>query len=121
MVNVGINQASAITRMPFAVFQTNPDAQSLMEALMREVVTLANVVGVNLTEKDIADWYPVMSQLSPLGKTSMLQDIEAKQKTEVEIFSGKVIALGEKYNIPTPVNQAVFQIIRVLEEGFNLP
>jgi 2-dehydropantoate 2-reductase len=120
MVNVGINQASAITRMPFAVFQSNKDAQGLMEALMREVVTIANIVGVNLTEQDIADWYPVLNLLSPQGKTSMLQDIEAKQKTEVEIFSGKVISLGKTYNIPTPVNQTVFQIIRILEQGLGL-
>ena len=120
MVNVGVNQASAITRMPFGVFQSNTDAQGLMESLMREVVTLANAEGVNLSEQDIVDWYPVMNQLSPLGKTSMLQDIEAKQKTEVEIFSGKVISLGKMNHIATPVNQAVFQIIRVLEQGYRL-
>jgi len=120
MVNVGVNQASAITRMPFGVFQSNKDAQDLMESLMREVVTLANAEGVNLSEQDIVDWYPVMNQLSPLGKTSMLQDIEAQQKTEVEIFSGKVISLGKTNNISTPVNQAVFQIIRVLEQGYGV-
>jgi 2-dehydropantoate 2-reductase len=118
MVNVGVNQASAVTRMRFGVFQTNKDAQALMEALMREVVTLANLEGVNLTEQDIADWYPVMNQLSPQGKTSMLQDIDACQKTEVEVFSGRVIALGKKHNIPTPVNQTIFQIIRVLEQSY---
>lgn len=120
MVNVGINQASAVTRMTFDVFQTNKEAQALMEALMREVVTLANAAGVNLTEQDIADWYPIMNQLSPTGKTSMLQDIDARQKTEVEIFSGKVITLGKEFNIPTPVNNTVFQIIKVLELSFGL-
>jgi 2-dehydropantoate 2-reductase len=120
MVNVGVNQASAVTRMPFAIFQSNRDAQGLMEALMSEVVTLANAAGVNLTEKDIVDWYPFLNRLSPKGKTSMLQDIDARQKTEVEIFSGKVISLGKTYQIPTPVNQTVFQIIRVLEQDFGL-
>lgn len=121
MVNVGVNQASAVTRMPFKVFQTNLDAQALMEALMREVVILANAEGVNLTEQDISNWYPVMNQLSPQGKTSMLQDIDARQKTEVEIFSGRVISLGKKHNIPTPVNQTIFQIIRILEQSYNYP
>jgi 2-dehydropantoate 2-reductase len=119
MVNVGVNQASAITGMPFKVFQTNPDAQAFMEALMREVVTLANATGVNLTEQDIVDWYPILNLLSPQGKTSMLQDVGARQKTEVEIFSGKVIELGKKFQIPTPVNQTAFQIIRVLEQGYG--
>jgi 2-dehydropantoate 2-reductase len=117
MVNVGINQASAITRMPYGVFQNSPDAQALMEALMREVVDIAKAAKVDLTENDLVNWYPFLNLLSPQGKTSMLQDIEAGQKTEVELFSGKVLSLGKKYGIPTPVNQTVFQIIRVLENG----
>ncbi len=116
MVNVGINQASAVMHAPYGVFQTDPDAQGLMEALMREVVTLAKERNVNLDQQDIDNWYPVLNQLSPAGKTSMLQDIEANRKTEVELFAGKVIELGKEHGIPTPVNQTIFQIIRILEQ-----
>jgi 2-dehydropantoate 2-reductase len=119
MVNVGVNQASAVMRSPYGVFHSNPDAQALMEALMREVVMLAKASGIRLTDQDILDWYPVMNQLSPQGKTSMLQDVEARRKTEVEAFSGKVIELGKAHGIPTPVNQTVFQIIRVLEQDLQ--
>jgi 2-dehydropantoate 2-reductase len=116
MVNVGVNQASAVMRAPYSIFQTNPDAQALMEALMQEVVTLAQVQNINLTHQDIENWYPVLNRLSPQGKTSMLQDIEAHRKTEVELFSGKVIQLGKAAGVPTPVNQTIFQIIRILEQ-----
>lgn len=118
MVNVGVNQASAVLHAPYGVFQTNPDALELMQALMQEVVTLASVRHVNLTQQDIQDWTPVMNRLSPQGKTSMLQDIEAKRKTEVEIFGGKVVELGRAHAIPTPVNQTISQIIRILEQNF---
>jgi 2-dehydropantoate 2-reductase len=118
MVNVGINQASAVMRAPYSVFQSDPDAQGLMETLMQEVVILANALHVNLTRQDVQDWYPVLNLLSPQGKTSMLQDIEAKRKTEVDIFSGKVIQLGKTLAIPTPANQTIFQVIRVLEHDF---
>ncbi len=119
MVNVGINQASAVMHAPYGIFHSNPDAQGLMEALMQEVVTLAKASHVNLTDQDIKDWYPVLNRLSPQGKTSMLQDIEAKRKTEVDVFGGKVIELGKAHGIPTPVNQTVFQIIKILEQNFN--
>jgi 2-dehydropantoate 2-reductase len=118
MVNVGMNQASAVMRAPYGVFQTYPDAQGLMEALMQEVITLAKVKNVNLVEKDIEDWYGFLNILSPQGKTSMLQDIEAGRKTEVEIFGGKMVELGKNHGIPTPVNQTVLQIIRILERDF---
>jgi 2-dehydropantoate 2-reductase len=82
---------------------------------MQEVIVLAARVGVNLVAQDVADWYGFLNTLSPDGKTSMLQDVEAGRKTEVEIFGGKVVALGKEHSIPTPVNETVLHIIRVLE------
>lgn len=117
MINVGINQASAVMRVPYGVFQTSPDAQALMGELMREVIELAQQAGVNLEEQDLHDWHAVLKTLSPKGKTSMLQDIEAGRKTEVEIFAGKVVDLGESYGIPTPVNRTLLSIIHVLEQS----
>ena len=52
----------------------------------------------------------------PETKSSMLQDVEAARKTEVEIFAGKVIELGEKFKIPTPYNKIAFEIISALDE-----
>jgi 2-dehydropantoate 2-reductase len=117
MINVGTNQASAVMRAPYGTFQSSPVAQALMEELMREVIALAGPAGVNLAEQDIADWYVHLNTLSPQGKTSMLQDIEAGRKTEVEMFGGKVVEMGRTYGVPTPTNQTVLRIIRVLEGG----
>lgn len=116
MINVGMNQASAVMRAPYGVFQKSPEARDLMNALMKEVIALANVMDVNLTNRDIEEWYKFLDVLSPQGKTSMLQDIEAGRKTEVEIFGEKVVELGKIHGVPTPVNQTVFQIIKVLEQ-----
>ncbi len=115
MINVGINQASAVMRANYGVFQSSLDAQELMSVLMREVIVLAQHAGVNLKEQDLHNWYPVLKTLSPNGKTSMFQDIEAGRKTEVEVFAGKVVDLGESYGIPTPVNRTLLSIIRVLD------
>jgi len=116
MVNVGMNQASAVMRAPYGVFQTSDAAQRLMKSLMQEVIELAEAQGVDLSAQDLADWYEVLARLSPEGKTSMLQDIEAGAKTEVEMLGLKAIQMGEEHNIPTPFNQAVVSIIQVLEE-----
>jgi 2-dehydropantoate 2-reductase len=117
MVNVGVNQASAAMRAPYGVFQTRAEARDLMAALMREVIAVAGPAGVDLSETDIDGWFKVLSTLAPDGKTSMLQDIEAGRRTEVDIFAGTVLRLGQRYGVPTPVNRVLFQIIRVLEQG----
>ena len=116
MVNVGMNQASAVMRAPYGVFQTSAKAQAVIKTLMQEVIALAGAAGVNLVEEDVAEWVTVLESLSPQAKTSMLQDIEAGRKTEVEAFGGKVVALGQEYGIPTPVNSALLSIIQVLEQ-----
>ena len=115
MINVGVNQASAVMRAPYCVFQSLSKARALMDELMREAITLAQAESINLTERDLTNWYALLHTLSPSGKTSMLQDIEAGRKTEVEIFAGKVVELGARHKIPTSVNQTILRIIHVLE------
>ena len=116
MVNVGMNQASAVLRAPYGAFVTSDDTRALMQTLMEEVIALARASDVNLSAKDIADWLAILPGLSPEGKTSMLQDVEAGRPTEVEMFAGKVVALGRQLGIATPVNAAFLHIIRVLEQ-----
>lgn len=115
MINVGINQASAVLREPYSVFQTSPKARELMESAMREVMAIARKAQIDLSEKDIDNWCSVLSGLSPKGKTSMLQDVEAGRKTEVEMLAGKVIELGKRYGVSTPVNQQILKSIKEIE------
>lgn len=118
MINVGINQSSAVLRAPYGVFQQSAEARHLMDAAMREVVAVAAAAGIDITGDDVDQWYEFMGRLSPSGKTSMLQDVEACRKTEVELFSGTIVALGEKYGIPTPVNRTLYSILTVTENEY---
>ena len=117
MINVGMNQVSAVLNATYRVFQQFREARELMEAAMREVITIAKAMDVHLEEKDIHDFYPFLSAMSPDGKTSMVQDVEAGRKTEVDMFAGKVNALGERLGIPTPVNQTLFRLLKVMEKS----
>ena len=119
MINVGINQASAVLRAPYSVFQTSQEARALMESAMQEVIMLAEKERVQLSKDDIKNWETVLFGLNPEGKTSMLQDVEAHRKTEVEMFAGKVIELGMRHNVPTPVNQKLFDMIKEIEGKIN--
>ncbi len=115
MINVGVNQASAMMRARYGVFHTSPDARAVMFGLMREVLALAACEGIHLEEQDLAAWDAFLQTLSPQGKTSMLQDIDAGRKTEVEIFAGKAVELGRTHGVPTPMNEMALHIIRTLE------
>ena len=47
---------------------------------------------------------------------STLQDVKAKRHTEVEVFAGRVIAMGEELGIKTPFNKVVYLLIKAIEE-----
>lgn len=115
MMNVGLNQISAVLRAPYGDFHTLPEINELMASACREVLPVANKEGVSLSEDDIVQHIEIVKTLSPTGKTSMLQDIEAGRKTEVESFALAVINLGKKHGIPTPVNEMLYGMIRFLE------
>ena len=112
MVNVGINQASAVLRAPYGAFQPDGDARSLMVALVEEVVAVSRAEGVGLDEGDVQRWYAVLAGQPAAAKTSMHQDVEAGRRTEVDIFAGRVVALGARHGIATPYNQAMLWILR---------
>ncbi len=115
MINVGINQASAVVRAPYAVFQKDPDAKAVMEAAMMEVITLSKAMGTGLKDSDISEWTETLMSLGPDKKTSMLQDIEAQRKTEVDAFAGTMIALGRTAGIDVPVNKTLYSLLKVME------
>ncbi|WP_301107378.1 ketopantoate reductase family protein [Sporosarcina sp.] len=120
MINVGINQTSAILRAPYGVFQSTPSAYRLVEDAMREVVALSQRTGVNLSEQDVKSFWPILHNLSPNGKTSMLQDIEAGRKTEVEFLGGVVCEKGDQYGVLVPVNKQLVRLIEVMEDIGNV-
>lgn len=116
MMNVGINQVSAVLRAPYRAFTTPGFARDLMKDASREVISIAQRINIQLSEDDLETYLKILETLSPDGKTSMLQDVEAGRKTEVEMFSGTVIQMGLKYGLPTPVNNMLYRIIKAIEE-----
>lgn len=119
MVNVGANQISSILNATYGTLKHSEEAQSLMRMAMIEVVELSKAMNVNLDIASIEQFYEMMKNLGDDGKTSMLQDVHAKRKTEVEMLAGQVIAYGKEYNIPTPVNHLLFKMIKVIEYQYD--
>ena len=120
LVNVGTNQASAILGGAYKLFQNSEKSMNLAKNFMKEAQKIAEVSGVKNTEKMLDEALEIINSMLPKTKSSMLQDVESARKTEVEIFAGIVIDMGEKFNIPTPYNKIAFEIISALDEKSSL-
>jgi len=118
MVNVGVNQTAAIFSCGYGGIQREGLARDTMIAAMREVLLLSEYEGVHLTQEDLDYWLRLLGGLNPEGKPSLQQDIEAKRHSEVELFSGTVLALGEKHGLTFPVNRMLYEKIKEMESRF---
>lgn len=114
--NVYANQTSAVLKMTFGEMQENESYKKLALNIINEVVEIAKAEGVNNAENLTEDVLHSLDLMSPWGKTSMLQDVEAGRKTEADIFAGTVIELGKKHNLKTPYNQMLMEMFEVIHE-----
>jgi 2-dehydropantoate 2-reductase len=115
MLNCGLNQWSAILRAPYRAFLENSHAAKLLSDTMREVTALANVCGIDLSESEIDRVFTTIATLDPEGKTSMLQDIDAGRRTEIDAFAGVVLTKCANLGLSAPLNSVLFEAIKALE------
>ena len=54
-------------------------------------------------------------------RASMLQDVLAKRQTEVDFMNGAIVKWGEKTGVPTPLNKALWELVKGLEHGWSEP
>ena len=115
MVNMGMNQVSALMEVPFAPFQKIPALLEAAKMAMEEVVAVAKEAGVDLTMDDVWAMDEKIHGFEPEATSSMLQDVAAKRKTEVEFFAGELMRLGKQYGVATPYNALLYQLLRAKE------
>ncbi|MBR6504108.1 MAG: 2-dehydropantoate 2-reductase [Firmicutes bacterium] len=118
MLNVGINQVSAVSGVTYRESVQPGEALEEMKAAMREVLVLSEKEEIFLTEEDLDNNIRIIRDLGTDGIPSMRQDILAKRKTEVELFAGAVIEKARKHGIPVPVNTRLYRQIRAMEESY---
>lgn len=117
-VNIVLNQLSAIYNLTVGELRRKSDYKILAQNLLQEVVEVASKCGIKNLDNYIQEVLTSANLIADDGITSMLQDVRRKQKTEVEIFSGEIIRLGEIFGIKTPYNEDVYNKIKLIEKEF---
>lgn len=120
MLNVAANQTTAVLRMTFGELLSNSKAMEFVKNICEEVRQIAKAEGVKGTDTLIDEVIEHLHTMIPEGKTSMLQDVEAGRKTEVDMFAGTIIKLGKKHNIQTPYNKMLKEMLDIIEESHRI-
>ncbi len=120
MLNVAANQTTAILGLTFGELLENSKAMEFVRNVLKEVQAIAKAEGIKNTDIMIDETVANLQRMIPEGKTSMLQDVEAGRKTEVDMFAGTVISLGMKLGIQTPYNKVLKELIEIIYEKQQL-
>lgn len=93
-------------------------SKSLMAAILKEVVAVANAQGIALDYGE--RWAAITGLLEKAigGKASMLQDVEARRQTEIEVINGAIVDAGRRVGVPTPHNETMVWMIQAAERHY---
>ncbi|HID52696.1 MAG TPA: 2-dehydropantoate 2-reductase [Anaerolineae bacterium] len=115
VVNTAINPLTAVLNVLNGYLAENEAARDIMVAAARETARVAAALGIRLPYPDAAQQALSVAQATAVNHSSMLQDIRRGAPTEIEAICGEVIRYGRLHAIPTPVNKALYHLVRALE------
>lgn len=119
LVNVGINALTALTQLKNGQLVELEEMEKLLELAVEEGEKVAKAKGIKLISKDSVKHTKEVCRLTAQNKSSMLQDIINKRKTEIEMINGAIVKEGLSYDIDTPINLALTNLIKVKERNLS--
>jgi 2-dehydropantoate 2-reductase len=118
--NASTNPVGALTQLHHGAATRFAPTGQLFNELIAEGEAVAKALGIVLHGEPRA---LVQKGANAPGKhrASMFQDIVAKRQTEVDFMNGAIVKWGEEAGVPTPLNKAMWQLIKGLEHSWKDP
>jgi 2-dehydropantoate 2-reductase len=118
--NASTNPVGALTLLHHGGATRFPPTGQLFNDLIAEGESVAKKLGIELHGDPRA---LVQKGADAPGKhrASMLQDVLAKRQTEVDFMNGAITNWGERTGVPTPLNKALWTLIKGLEHSWKDP
>ncbi len=118
--NASTNPVGALTRLHHGAATFFAPTGELFEGLICEGEAVAAALGIEL-HGDPREMVQKGASAPGKHKASMLQDILARRQTEVDFLNGAIVQWGREAGIPTPLNQAMWALIKGLEHSWTDP
>jgi 2-dehydropantoate 2-reductase len=118
--NAATNPVGALTLLHHGVAARFGPTGALFNDLIAEGEAVAGALGIEL-HGDPRLLVQKGANAPGKHRASMLQDVLAKRPTEVDFMNGAIVQWGEKTGVPTPLNKAVWELVKGLEHAWSDP
>lgn len=113
-LNVCNNLPQAILGAGVGCYSDSTHMKVISDGLRRELEQIALAKGIDMSK--MAGTSGRGSAVPASARYSTLQDLDAGRHTEIDMFSGALMRMGEELGIPTPYNEYTYHMIKALEE-----
>jgi len=114
VMNAAMNPVCAVTGLTMSRVMNDPIVYQIVDALAKECIQVARANEIDLGW----DFYIyAMDYMRNAGdhKPSMLMDIEANRRTEIDFINGKFVEYGNRTATQTPYNHTLSALVKGLE------
>jgi 2-dehydropantoate 2-reductase len=118
--NAATNPVGALTLLHHGAASRFEPTGQLFNDLIAEGEAVAQKLGIEL-HGDPRQLVQKGANAPGKHRASMLQDVLARRQTEIDFMNGAIVQWGEKTNVPTPLNKAVWELIKGLEHSWQDP
>lgn len=122
LYNCTLNPLGAVLRVNYGKLADCENSKFIMNNIIDEIFKVMeasnNKSYWNNADEYKKDFYEKLVPSTYDHRASTLQDIERKIKTEIDTLTGSIIELGNKYNIDTPYNKMMYNLIKSIESNF---
>ena len=119
LYNCALNPLGAILDVPYGRLAQLDYTRNIMNAIAEEIFLVLSAAGRkthwSTPQEFLKVFYEKLVPDTAEHRSSTLQDLNAKKKTEIEALNGAVIKLAEEYKIPVPTNRTIYNIIKFIE------
>ncbi|WP_308635089.1 ketopantoate reductase family protein [Paenibacillus silvisoli] len=119
ILNAATLPTSALTGLCAGIQGEEGPLLELVDELTAEAVAVAKSLGYDIDLEERIERIHTVLRNAGKGKSSMLQDAEAKRKTEVEVVNGAVVRAAAQTGVPVTLNKAMVAMIAGLERSWR--
>jgi 2-dehydropantoate 2-reductase len=120
LYNCALNPVGAVFDVTYGTLGAYATTRAIMDAIVAEVWDVMRASGYLAHWETVAAYLAVFyEKLIPSTashRSSMLQDIQARKRTEIDALNGAVVELGERHGVAVPCNQMIYNMVKFLEE-----
>ena len=113
-LNCAYNAVSAITQLPYGKTVAGVGIDEVTRDLVAECLAVAAAEGVDIPG-DMDAAVRKIAQTMQSQYSSTAQDLARGKRTEIDYLNGFVVRRGEALGVATPVNRAMWALVKLLE------